>query len=141
RRGCAHPPAARDSGDADRGCCRDRRPRFRHCRNRAAPERTMLPRSYGSLKRTVVDDLPARSMTAKPAEFRPRVAQSLWSTSSKRPSRMHSATEPPKASGYISAFDRTAIGIDRFRITVKPVWIVNDGDETANHAAHASGSP
>src|SRR5262245_4634419 len=54
---------------------------------------------YGSLKRTVVDGLPARSITAKPAEFRPRIAQSLWSASSKRPSRVHSATEPPQASG------------------------------------------
>jgi hypothetical protein len=51
-------------------------------------------------------------MTAKSVEFGPRVAQSLWSASSKRPSCVHSATEPPKASGYISAFDRSAIGID-----------------------------
>jgi hypothetical protein len=47
------------------------------------------------LKRTVADGLAPTSMTAKPAEFKPRAAQSLWLLRSNLPSRVQSGTLPP----------------------------------------------
>src|SRR5579872_2088792 len=54
---------------------------------------------YWSLKRTVVAAWPPISIAAKPAEVRPRAAQSLWLLNSNLPSRTQSMTLPPHFTG------------------------------------------
>src|SRR6185312_16205666 len=63
-----------------------------------AARRGRVGHNQGSLKRMMADGCVERSMTAKPAEFKPRATQSFWLEISKRLSRVHSATWPPQAS-------------------------------------------